>query len=379
MPPGARAAVNPAAVVISERSQAAMPGGSLTLTAEIAAGYGSALRWERNGAPIAGATSASLTLPDLQPASAGLYALQSTLPAGSTTSNPTIVGVTSAAKVIGAGEEVVPANVKHPNGNVYDQILLNGVAATITADSTSDQVSRLSFIDDNDDIVQVEFAGPGTLTLMLDAERSPAAPRNYSQAVSYMKGRAGIVITGADERTNVSVFCVGRATAFDPSGAFDITRAIGPGNDPARNGSPLFVGHDSTRYDGIADLAFIAIASRNGRFGGVRTANTRFSASAGAVGLYAPNVVFDGPVFVGNINAGGSARPMLVGGSVGEMRICGGDLFQDNGRPVQVSGIVQIVFTAGIDAHGKPVSAKGNRGRLEDDGQDVTAQVVMNP
>ncbi len=85
---------------------------------------------------------------------------------------------------------------------------------------------------------------------------------NYNQpAVSYMKGHAGIVITGANETTNVSVFTVGRATAFDPTGAFNILLPVSAADNPANNGSSLFAGHAATVYDGVANIAFIRYGS----------------------------------------------------------------------------------------------------------------------
>src|SRR3954469_21085245 len=126
-------------------------------------------------------------------------------------SQPAILGFDTPLKVAEFGQEV-GTDIQHPNGNVYDQIRLFGSSAAITADPG--QVTRISFIDLNDDIVQVEFAGAGTLTLVLDSATGPAAPLKYNQpAVSYMKGHATIVIAGANETTNTSVFSVGRANA----------------------------------------------------------------------------------------------------------------------------------------------------------------------
>jgi hypothetical protein len=203
---------------------------------------------------------------------------------------------------------------------------------------------------------------------------------NYNQpGVTYMKGHAGIVITGADDTTNVSVFTVGRATAFDPTGGFNILLPVSGANNPANNGSSLFQGHATTAYDGIADLAFIAIASPNGKFGGVRTANANYFAVKSLTGVYAPGVQFTGPVFVGDISASDAAIPVLMIGSSPDTRITGGNLFQANGQPVKVSGLTQLKFTAGQDSNGNVLSAKTSRGVLQQNGFDVTAQVVVNP
>ena len=60
----------------------------------------------------------------------------------------------------------VGSNIKHPNGNVFDQVLLTGLSVEVTADPV--QISRVSFIDEDDDIVQVEFFGAGKLTISID-------------------------------------------------------------------------------------------------------------------------------------------------------------------------------------------------------------------
>ena len=210
-----------------------------------------------------------------------------------TSTQAAILGVASSAKVLGSGSEVGP-DLVHANGNVYDQILLQGSAAPVTADPL--QVLRISYVDFNNDIVQVEFSGAGTLSLVLDSASGPAAPVNYNQStVSYMKGRASIVITGANESTNVSVFSVGRTNAVNQA---------------------LF--RSDVTYDGHADIAFIAILSSNGKFGGLRTANTSYFNTKGFTGIYAPNVQFTGPVFVGDISAFDEANPVFVLGSGSE-------------------------------------------------------------
>jgi hypothetical protein len=238
----------------------------------------------------------------------------------------------------------------------------------------------------NDDIVQVEFAGPGSVSIVLDGFSGPANPVKYNQDlgphVGYMKGHAGIVVTGADETTNLSVFTVGRATAFDNTGTYNIQQGPSATNVPANNGSPLFAGNVSTVYDGMADIAFVAISSTNGKFGGLRTANTSYWATNGVTGVYAPGVEFTGPVFVGDINAMTDATPYLqIGGTSVDNKtwITGGDLTQDNGQAVKVTGITQLFFKNGSDSHGNLFAAKTNQAVLQENGVDVTSQTVVNP
>ena len=370
------ALVAPAAPTVAQQpaNQIASPGAAVTLTTVVT---GSPLiQWQDNGAAITGATSASFTIVNLQPAAAGLYAATVSNLGGATATTPAIVGVTTTSEVIGAGS-VLSAHIQHPNGNYYDQVLLTGAAEAVT---TPGYAVRTSFIDLNDDIVQVEFAGAGTLSLVLDHPSGPALPVNYTQNQPYMKGHAGIVITGANETTNVLVFTVGRATAFDPTGGFNILQPISATNNPANNGSALFVGHAATVYDGVADIAFIAITSTNGKFGGLRASNASCFATQGYTGIYAPGVTFTGPVYIGDINASAAATPVFIIGSSPDTRITGGDLLQANGQPVQVSGLTQLKFTAGSTSHGAAdLPAQTNKAVLLQNGADVTAQIVVNP
>ncbi|MEX2045455.1 MAG: serine hydrolase, partial [Opitutus sp.] len=269
---------------------------------------------------------------------------------GSATSAPAILGIASTAKVEGEGTQV-GEDIKHPNGNIFDQILLEGIAATITADPG--QITRLSYVDLTNDIVQVEFCGAGSLSVVLEGAAGPANPVNYNQGIGYMRGHASIVISGADESTNVTVFSVGPITAVDQT---------------------LF--RDDVTYDGIADLGFIAISSRNGRFGAVRTANVSYFGTKGLTGVYAPGVQFTGPVYVHDIRASDAANPVLAIESCEDVRVTGGNLAQANGRSVQLDGIVQIQFTAGCDSHGNFWAPKLNRAVLECDGTDVTSKVI---
>ncbi len=371
----------PPTILTQPASQTAAAGTPVLLSATASAPAGGAAptyQWRRDGSDVSGATAGMLALDNVQPLDAGIYTAAVTSVV-TTTSAPAVVGVSTLSKVIGAGDEI-GVNIVHPNGNVFDQVLLTGPAEAITADSVLNQITRTSFIDPNDDIVQVELSGPGTLSLVLDASSGPAAPANYNQpAVAYMKGRARIVVTGANANTNLTVFTVGRATAFDPTGAFNILLPISSTNNPANNGSSLFAGHTATVYNGIADIAYIAILSTDGKFGGLRSANARYSAGAGLTGIYAPGVQFLGPLYLGDISATGAASPVIVVGSAGDARITGGSLLQANGQPVQVTGVTQLKFTSGQDSGGNVLPAQANRAVLQQNGVDVTTTLVVNP
>jgi hypothetical protein len=104
--------------------------------------------------------------------------------------------------------------------------------------------------------------------------------------------------------------------------------------------------------------------------------------------VYAPGVAFQGPLFIGNINASGTATPVIMIGSGPDVRITGGDLAQPNGFAVQVSGLTQLKMTDGSTSQYVPsdpstasqfIHAQAIKGHLVQNGQDVTAQVVVNP
>lgn len=330
-------------VAVQPRHQTAAAGQSVALNVIPVSAGTPALQWTRNGAAVAGATGTSLVLDNLQPGDAGIYAVTAS---GSAAANSSvIVGLSSDAKLVGQGMEF-PDLVHPATGNVYDQILLQGSAATITADAALGQITRISFIDLNDDIVQVELSGPGSLTLVLEGATGPdEAVKYYQPLIAYMKGHAGIVVTGATEFTNLSVFSVGKIV----------------------NGNPALYREGAT-YDGVADIAFVAISSENGKFGGLRTANASYFGSRGCTGVYAPGVAFQGPVFIGDITASDQAKPMILLGSASDVRITGGDMLQANGEPVHVSGIEYLKIKDGTDSHGRLLPARTNRAVFAQDG-----------
>jgi hypothetical protein len=335
-------AVQPTSVIIG-------PGGSAQLNA--AASGAASYQWQRNGTAIDGATNSTLSISGVT--TAGLYSVVATGPGGTTSSRPAIVVVATTARMEGAATEV-GSNILHPvTNNTYDQFLLTGSSATVRADTG--QVTRISFLDLNDDIVQVEFAGAGRVTVSLDNPSGPALPVKYNQDIMYMKGHATIIVSGANETTNLSVFSVGRGNAVNQALFKDVT------------------------YDSHADVAVVAVASLNAQFGGARTANASYFSTKGVTGFYAPNVNFQGPVFVSDISASDSASPVFIIGSSSDVRVTGGDLFQLNSLPIAVKGITQLKFTAGTNSKGEIEAAQTNRARLEQDGVDVTTQIVAYP
>lgn len=354
----------------------------LTTFSVVAGGTGPfSYQWRKNGVALPGATSSSLTISSVQSSHVGVYSAAVTNAAGTTVSNNAILGVEITAKVVGTAFEHT-ANITHPNGKVYDQILLTGTASTITADPG--QVVRASYIDLSDDIVQIEFAGNGSLSITFESLPAPAPPVNYNQSVDYVRGHATLTIVGADESTNVSVFSVGRLTAFDPTGTFDFTKPASETNNPALTGSPLF--KSGTNYDGIADIALINILSNNGQFGGVRCANAQFFAAAGLTGVNLPSVNVVGPVNLYDIAANDNATPVILTGTVGAVTVAGGgvgitggDMLQNNNSAVRVGDVQKIAMLAGVNSHNGALPAQTNRAVYTRNGVDVTSQLVINP
>ena len=308
-------------------------------------------QWQKDGVNIPGATGASLTVANVQAANIGSYRVVVSSWDTSTTSVAAVLGMTFTGQIAGTAV-LAGANIQHPNGNFYDQVQLTGVAASTKA--VSGRVVRVSFVDLTDDIVQVEMSGAGVLTINLEGSSGPASPVKYNQpGVLYMKGQASIAITGADATTNVSIFSVGRSNAVDQT---------------------LFI--PGVTYDGYADIALVTVASADGSFGGLRTANASYFRANGTTGIYAPGVRFNGPVFVSDIDGANTANADLILGSVTDARVTGGDLFQDNGGAVEVSGMTRLQFTAGTSSGGMLLPAQANRGVLMTNGAVVTSQLV---
>ena len=314
------------------------------------AGSSSGYLWRRNGVALPGATGTSLALTNLQPADAGIYTVD--LTGGVVfTRVAAVVAIRSAAKVTGTAVEVA-SDVHHPNGNVYDQVLLTGAAATITADPG--QITRLSFLDLNGDLVQVELSGAGSLTVVLSDASGPMLPANYNQPTLYMKGHATIVLADAGADTNVAVFSVGKTNAVNQA---------------------LF--KDDVTYDGIADIAALAIVSATGKMAGLFLGNAHVFASSGVTGIYAAGVEVTGPVRLGDVSAFGQASPVLIFGSVSDVSITGGDLRQDNNVTVEVRGVAQIHLTAGTKSNGWPLSPLVNQARIMCFGVDITSWIIV--
>lgn len=345
--------VGPFGIQVHPSSQAAAVGESASFRVEASGSGELVFQWRKNGREIAGATGSVLNLEGVGPEQAGVYSVLIADGTSTLESRGAILGVTTADRWAGAVHSPeVFQNILHPNGNIYDQVLLTGTAATITADPG--QVTRISFLDLNDDIIQVEFSGSGTLTLVLENPSGPALPRHYAQEVQYMRGHPSLIVQGAGSDTYISAFSVGQINAVDQS---------------------LFRG--DVIYDGVADLARLAILSASGEVGSLLMGNAGFFDTSGRTGLYAPGVSVSEIIRLHDLTAFGEARPVLVfGASPGGVHVAGGALEQANGRPVEIEGVERLEMGAGASSHGEHLPVQSIQARLMRGGEDVTQQVV---
>ncbi len=349
--------VVPPKIVRQTDAQAAAPGSSvrLSITTEDTTAAATC-RWLKNGTAIAGATSSTLDLAAVSSAAAGLYQAEVADGIRRTLGAPIVVGLRPAGRTAGAVTTRPEwQNIRHPNGNIYDQFLLDGAAGTITADPG--QIARVSLLDPEGDIVQVEMSGAGALTVVLENPSGPKTPTLYNQpGVHYMQGHPTIILVGADANTHMSIFSVGRLT--NPG----VTRA-------------------DVAYDGWADIRALGLDSTDRGLGGLYLGNARFSGDAGPIGLHAPTVATIGRVAVHAISATSAGQPQLVFATDGtaEVRIAGSSLQQPNGAAIAVAGIVGVTMAAGQGSSGQSAPAAAIAGHLVQNGVDITDFLVTGP
>ena len=223
--------------------------------------------------------------------------------------------------ILDGSGNIAGENIQHPNGNVFNQILLTG--ETIQLQARPNQITRVSFMDETEDIVQIEFSGAGSFTVTLDAATflPPAIPPRYNQDVEYVTGKPSVVIDGADANTFFSIFTVGSINA--------VNQALFP---------------EGQVYDAQADVTLVEVVNSTG-IGGMQLSNTVFSGSTSKVGVDARGVPIAVRLTVGDIDASGDAVPHLLFGegsftvATGNsgLRITGGDLAQTNGASIVVA------------------------------------------
>ena len=271
--------------------------------------------------PVAGATGSTFTTSALT-VNTNFWA-QISNPDGTADSDTAVITVAAPAVplVLDGSGDIAGENIQHPNGNVFDQVLLTG--ETVQLQAKPNQITRVSFMDETEDIVQVEFSGAGTFTVTLDPATflPPAIPPRYNQQVEYVTGNASVLIEGADSSTFFSIFTVGSINA--------VNQALFP---------------EGQVYDAQADVTLVEVINSTG-MGGMQLSNTVFSGSTGKVGVDARGVPIAVRLTVGDIDADGDAVPHLLFGDGSftvqanntGLRITGGDLAQTNGASIVVA------------------------------------------
>ncbi len=263
--------------------------------------------------------------------------------------------------------DIAGENIMHPNGNIFDQILLTGESIRLQA--RKNQITRISFMDEDEDIVQVEFSGAGTFTVTLDPATflPPALPPRYNQAVEYVTGKPSVVIDGADSSTFFSIFTVGSINA--------VNQALFP---------------EGQVYDAEADVTLVEVINSTG-IGGMQLSNTIFSGSTGKIGVDARGVPIAVRLTIGDIDASSDAVPHLLFGegsftvAAGNpgLRITGGDLVQTNGASIVVAesgstvrGFDQLITQNNFKSDNTPQPTRSiNAIFVNEDGDEINVEV----
>ncbi len=346
--------------------------GSAVVLSVVASGDDLTYQWYTGNSgdtanPFAGATGSTLTTGALT-ASTNYWA-QVTNAGGSADSDTAVITVAapSIPLVLDGSGDIVGENIQHPNGNIFDQVLLTGESIKLQA--RPNQITRVSFMDENEDIVQVEFSGNGTFTVNLDPSTflPPALPPRYNQQVEYVTGKPSVVIEGADANTFFSIFTVGKINA--------VNQALFP---------------EGQVYDAAADVTLVEVINSTG-MGGMQLSNTVFSGSMGKVGVDARGVPIAVRLTIGDIDASGDAEPHLLfetgsftvpAGNPG-LRITGGALAQTNDASVVVAesgsttpGFETLITQNNFKSDNTPQPTQSiNATFANEDGDEITVDI----
>ena len=96
-------------------------------------------------------------------------------------------------------------------GNTYNGFEQTSEVASYQA--TSGELTRVSFLDPDGDLVFVEFGGAGTMNIQLEDFMADVDSPYDQPGTTYSQGLATITITGSDQTTFVSVFSLGNDPA----------------------------------------------------------------------------------------------------------------------------------------------------------------------
>ena len=221
--------------------------------------------------------------------------------------------------------------------NTYNGFEQSSVVASYAA--TPGELTRVSFLDLDGDVVFAEFGGNGKLTISFEQYES-AQPSPYLQSTTwYSQGLATLSISGGDQSTFLSVFSLGN----DP---LRVDEAIidGDSDDP-----------DNASFEGanfMADIRAVEVLGAEDQvnfFGGLGLANTNFTGTGSPgdklTGVNAPNVRILQYLRIGDVNTEGAAMPIisihpssLLNDDDGAVEIAGGDLNVEEDNKIDTGG-----------------------------------------
>ena len=181
-------------------------------------------------------------------------------------------------------------------GNTYNGFEQNSEVATYQA--IPGELTRVSFLDPDGDLVFVEFGGAGATNIRLEGFMADVDSPYDQPGTTYSKGLATITITGSDQTTFVSVFSLG--------------------NDTTRVDLALVNADTFATADGRADIRAIFLDGVEGQvnhIAGINAANANFTdnaTGAGNVGIVGLDVRVDNYLFIGDITATGNAFAQIL-------------------------------------------------------------------
>src|SRR5690606_24508594 len=154
-------------------------------------------------------------------------------------------------------------------------------------------------------------------------------------------------IEGSDQTTNFSVHSLGTANVHNGAA------------------NPIF---DDGKLDGgnnMANVARVVIEAADSaigsKFGGLRAGNAVFSDDAGAVGLVAPDIQFEGPIIIGDIESSDLGVPVIQIGQFSANKtvtIAGGDLDQPGATAVANTNVQKLISSSGSTSNGVLLETK---------------------
>ena len=221
-------------------------------------------------------------------------------------------------------------------GNTYNGFEMSGPSATFT--SFAGEITRVSFLDPDGDIVFAEFGSDvfaTVLTIDLAESQSGVASPYTQPGTTYTQGDATFTIANSTSLTFFSIFSLGNDSTRVDNALINATTLSDPVN-------------------GIADVSRVIVSPSNGesvQIGGINAANANFIGSAGIIGIDAEEATFGVFLFVGDITPSATATPWIridPSSTIAEILINGGDLREATGDfQIDTNG---VVYTFPINA-----------------------------